>query len=490
MDDFSEQVKREDILMFVNACFACSGQQEFYEDSFIQNLAIDFLHEYMLVSYRNLYAYFLAVGINHFNQSMIIINLLSTGKNIDLNNRQEENNLITQALRVLPPQRAYKIFSILRKKRVNNRRTKAIFKGYINSRPDINFDAVKYRTKFNSALRHTHLKVETELGNFLFKGWKDSKFTIPIFDYFQKAHYSKEAIYNLPFTVAEGLASKWKIPRDVFMKKIKSQMTFTEKFRMQDSANQLKVNLDIDLKKMPLTKLVLYILSFDTQERLQRFDEFEEALNSSAKYVLKNNVIKLGKVAAVLDCSYSTSGSHEKQKRPLGIALAINYLLKNSATEYKSFWTIPNEYDLLVKAKGQTDIASPLIDALEWNPDTVIIISDGYDNSPIGGVEELMRVYKNKIEKKLSKKIQIIHLNPVFSSENYLPKSLSKYIVTLNLREAEDLFLMLNFARFSDKLSTLSELENYLKEKVQKMSIYKSDNSNFDLNVNQVAEQL
>lgn len=85
-----EQVAREDLVMFINACLACTGQREFYDDAWGQKVSIDFLHDYILGNYRLLYARTLAAGINHFNQAQIIIKLLETGRNVASEHRVEE----------------------------------------------------------------------------------------------------------------------------------------------------------------------------------------------------------------------------------------------------------------------------------------------------------------------------------------------------------------------------------------------------------------
>ncbi len=64
-----EQVAREDLVMFINACLSCTGQKEFYDDAYGQQVSIDFLHDYILGNYRLLYARTLAVGINHHDTS-------------------------------------------------------------------------------------------------------------------------------------------------------------------------------------------------------------------------------------------------------------------------------------------------------------------------------------------------------------------------------------------------------------------------------------
>ena len=92
---------------------------------------------------------------------------------------------------------------------------------------------------------------------------------------------------------------------------------------------------------MPLTKLALYILSLDLKTRREKRDKLERIIEARVSNILKRSPVKFGRVCAVLDCSYSSSGSLEKRRRPLGIALAINYLLMQLAREYRAFWTLP-----------------------------------------------------------------------------------------------------------------------------------------------------
>ena len=138
----SERVAQEDLVLFINACFACTGQSEFYGPREDQSVSIRFLHEYILGNYRRLYARTLAAGVNHFNQALIIQNLLLAGAPADRTQRTEEGELILAALLSLPPQRAYHLFRDLRRLRCNNRRTRGVFAAYLARRPDLNFDAV------------------------------------------------------------------------------------------------------------------------------------------------------------------------------------------------------------------------------------------------------------------------------------------------------------------------------------------------------------
>jgi hypothetical protein len=463
-----EQVAREDLVMFINACFACSGQREFYSYDSDRGVSIDFLHDYILGNYRLLYARTLAAGINHFNIAQIILKLLATGSKVQPKHRQEEGALIATALRNLPTQRAWKLLQEIRKRGINNRRSRAIARDYVKERKNITFDVVKYRSKVKAIAIHCHLKLEGEIGDFLFRNWQKKTYQTTLLEQYRQAHYSAESIYQLPFTIAEGFAVKHKIPREVFLNRIQEKMTQTEKLRWQQTSDRLeKVEIDLDWERLPLTKLALYILSLTKEVRIKKYELLEKALKSSAQNTLKIASMQLGKVAAVLDCSYSSSGSSEKRRRPLGVALAAHYLLQGSAKEYRAFWTNSIKDTLLIKASGQTDLATPLLDALAWKADLIIIISDGCENDPPQGAAEILRVYRQKLDP--TRKTAIVHCNPVFDGSDFVLNSISNAIPTVGLRDAEDLPTMLNFARFAEGNVSLSELENYFLKRANKM---------------------
>jgi hypothetical protein len=457
-------VAQEDLVMFINACFSCSGQREFYDDAEGQKVSINFLHDYILGNYRLLYARTLAAGINHFNQAQIIIKLLSTGRDTLPEYRVEEGALITAALNKLPPQRGWGVLQQLQQLRVNNRRTRAIARDYIAMRRDIDFDAIKYRTKVKAAISHTHLKLSGELPKFLFNFHDQKAFNSHLFEQFRKAHYSTEAVYELPFTIAEGFAVKHNIKRETFLKRIQSKMTQTEKLRYQGAATNNEVDINVNWERLPLTKLALYILSLSQEVRAKTFTQFNQAMEAAARNALKKAPMQLGRVATVLDCSYSSFGSTEKRRRPLGVVLAAHYLIKAASQSYRAFWTVPAKHPLLVYPYGQTDLATPLLAALGSGAETIIIISDGCDNDPPNGAYEVLRVYQ-KLDR--LKKTSITHCNPVFSTEEYSLRTLSPYIPTVGLRDAEDLPTMLGFAKFAQGSTTLVDLEAHLAQRTQ-----------------------
>jgi hypothetical protein len=463
-----EQVEREDLVMFINACLSCTGQGEFYDEysySYGQKISLDFLHDYILGNYRRLYTLTLAAGINHFNQAQIVLKLLATGKSASTADREVENQLITATLQHLPPQRAWGLLLQLRKKGINNRRARSIAQNYINSRGNkLPFQAVKYRTKLRAIVSHFHLKLEPEISDFLFGRWQKS-FTTEIFEKFRQAFYSASAIYELPFTVAEGLAVKHQIPRQIFLAKIQGQMTAGEKLRLQGSANQVGLDLSIEPQCLSLTKLALYLLSLKLQQRQEQRLELADWLAKSTVTTLKRTPLQLGKVAAVLDRSYSSSGSREKRRRPLGIALAVNSLLQQVSQEYQAFWTVPIDDPLMVTPRGQTNLAIPILDALAWQPELIVVISDGWENDPPGAVAELLRVYYAKLDPQ--RQVEIVHCNPVFNTNDYELKQISPLVPTIGIREAEDLPTVLAFMHFADGRGSLAELETYLLQRAQ-----------------------
>ncbi|MCO7223285.1 hypothetical protein [Pleionea sp. CnH1-48] len=457
-------IEGEDLVLFINACFTCTGQNEFYEEAYEQGLSIDFLHQYILGNYRRLYALTLATGINHYNQALIIFNLLSSGAPSFAANKLEESNLIWLSLQSLPANRVFKLFATLKKQKVNNRRTRAVIKRYLASRKDPAFDAVKYRTKVKQAIMHAHLKVCDERGRFLFEKESRKPFETPIFDSFQRAKYSKQAIYELPYTVAEGLAQKQGIPRNVFLKSIESNLTKNEKLRLQKSAQrQKKVSLDVDFKTVDVTRLSLYWLSLPYETRKVLKDKFESALDYHAQKLIAGTQLARDKVAVVIDRSFSMWGSQEKQRRPLAVGFAIHQVLKRVVKDYSVFWSTPVKDDLFVQPKGQSNIAEPFVNALKQEPDVLIIVSDGFENDPTGLTSQ---IYQSWLKiKSRTRNTNIIHINPVYDANRFDVKKLSEGITSVGIRNVEDIAVTMEYSRFANGRATIEMLEDYVYRK-------------------------
>lgn len=457
-----DRVAAEDMLMFVNAAITSSGQREFHSGAHEQRLSLDFLHEYMSGNYRDLYAATLALDVNDHNAVHIARTLLATPGDTDLEQRRLEGRLIGRRLRLVAPQRVYGLFSWLRQSRVNNRRTRAIMRDWLAHRPDPAFDAVKYRTQVKHASRHAHLAPATgELGDFLFAARRH--YTQPILEAWRRAHYEQASIYDLPYTVAEGFAAKHKIDRATFLERIAPKMTRMELLRTRGSAQRAGADIAVDLRVMPLTRLASYVLSLPLSERANRRAELTDALRAAAVRVAGRAAGRWGRVAAVLDDSFSTYGSGQKRRRPLAVALACNFLFEALAEHYVPLWTSGRTDALLTYPRGVTPLGERVLDALEHRPERVLIVSDGWDNAPDGMAGEVLRVWRSRLDP--GHQVSAVHLNPEFDAHAFDVKALG-HVPTVGVRDAEDVPALVEFARFTEGRTGLAQLKAHFDDRV------------------------
>jgi hypothetical protein len=467
----ADLVAREDVLMFVNAAITSTGQREFHHDAGGQRLSLEFLHSYMIANYRDLYAAALALNINDHNAALIVRNLLvehagqGDAGNGYRERRRTEGRLIAARLRGLPPQRVLRLFRDLRQAGVNNRRTRAILRDWLSSRPDPAFDAVKYRSAIKSAVRHAHLRLDGELADFLFAPRRRTSFRTPLFETWRRAHYEQSAVYELPFSVAEGFAAEHGIPREVFLERIEPRMTRLERLRVQENARAHGVeSVRADLSRMPLTRLASYVLSLKQDDRVKRRDELDTALRVAARRAAGPLAGQWGRVAAVLDDSFSATGSGAKRRRPLAVALACHYLLRVLATRYTPFWTSGRADELLLYPFGPTPLGERILDALDGDPERLVIVSDGWDNAPPGLAAEVLRVWRTRLDP--DHRVAITHLNPVYDADDFDVRRLAPTVPTAGIRDAEDLPTLVELARLAEGRTGMDDVRAYLAQRV------------------------
>ncbi|MEV0643807.1 hypothetical protein AB0I28_00950 [Phytomonospora sp. NPDC050363] len=469
METAADLVAAEDVLLFVNAALTATGQREFHAEAGRQRLSLDFLHSYMLGNYRELYSGVLALGVNDHNAAMIVHRLLATGAEATPEQRRAEGPLIARRLATLPPQRVYRLFRRLRADKVNNRRTRRIMRDWLAARPDPAFDAVKYRAGLKATLRHAHLPPrDPEVGTFLFSPGGRGRYSTPLLDAWRRAHYEQAALYELPYTVAEGFAAKHRVPRKVFLERIAPRMTRAEGQRMRETAVRSGAPIPApDLSAMPLTRLAAYVLSLSLDDRAGRRTELTCALRAAALRVAGERAGTWGEVAAVLDDSFSSYGSGEKRRRPLAVALAAHHLLEALAVKYTPLWTSGREDALLVHPYGTTPLGRRILDALEHGPQRLVIVSDGWDNAPAGLAAEVLRIWRTRLDP--HHRTRVVHLNPVYDAAGFDVRRLSPSVPTAGVRDAEDLPALVELARFAEGGTGLAELTAYLAERAARM---------------------
>ncbi|KAB2346793.1 hypothetical protein [Actinomadura rudentiformis] len=464
-ETLADLIACEDVLMFVNAAITSTGQREFRHHEGEQRLSLNFLHAYMLHNYRDLYAASLALDINDHNAAIIVRNLLEHAAAAGADQRRSEGRIIARRLALLPPQRVYGLFRDLRRAGVNNRRTRAIMRDWLAARPDPAFDAVKYRGAVKAAVRHAHLDLDDETGAFLFAPHTSRAFQTPIFEAWRRAHYEHGALYDLPYTVAEGFAAKHGIPRAVFLERIEPRLTRRERLGLQENARRRGIEaVAADLTTMPLTRLATYVLALPLDERVKRRAELTAALRTSARRVASGLAGTWGKVAAVLDDSFSTTGSAQKKRRPLAVALAGHFLLEALAGEYVPLWTSGRSDPLLLYPYGPTPLGERILDGLDTGPDRLVIVSDGWDNAPPGLAAEVLRVWRTRLDP--GRRVAVTHLNPVYDADDFDVRRIAPTVPTAGIRDAEDLPALVELARFAEGRVGLGELRAHLDERV------------------------
>ena len=455
-----DRVAREDLLLFVNAGLTATGQGGYYHGLEQERLSLEFLHSYMAVNYRRFYTLLLVAGLNHFNIAQAVQILLSSGCPRGEAEKQSENTLLGLALKSLPPQRAYRLFEKLARARVNNRRCRALIRGYLESRKDLAFDAVKYRARLRTTVLHAHLAVPQEVKRFLFEGAGSQPYSIEILETYRRAHFDQRAIYDLPFTVAQGLAQRKGIAQEEFLEKIAPRMTEREKLRWQQAGAHA-----YDPARADLIELCLYCLRLPSDEREDLLHKAKERAHALVEQLNFSSFLGGKRVATVLDRSRSSFGSERARRRPLALALAVHLTLQAAAgSSYSAHWTHPTPQLKDLAPLGHTALGDSLLEALKQKPDLVVVVSDGRENAPAGACEAIAQA----VEQGLPGPAPLwLHLNPVFDPEEFQPLSLGPSWPVLGIRRIEDLPLAFELASFVKGKASAADLESYLETRLK-----------------------
>lgn len=322
-------VASEDLVTFLGAATTETRQDGFYSTA--TGVPLEFLHEYVRVNYRDLYAATLALAINDLHAGWVIENLLAHTDDTTATTRRAEGPLIAARLAAMPPQRVWKLFERLCRAGKGNRRLRAIAQQWLGTR-DVAFDAIKYRRAMRLVVRHLHLRVPEEVADVLTGRWRRTEWVCgevalatarergerpagsALLATWRRAHYEDRAVFELPFTVAEGLAARRGIDRATLLRR--GALTAGERLRLTTSSARHGVEVGPELARVPLTRLATYALSLDPAERERHREELTAALRTAATRVAGNAAGSWGRVAAVLDDSYSSSGSSPTASTP------------------------------------------------------------------------------------------------------------------------------------------------------------------------------
>lgn len=456
-----DQTAREDVALFLNACMAATRPATKIDLTHGTDQGIVFLHRYVCTHYRALYARVLALPINDFNRLLIVSFLLRDSRERCESQRALERKLIAHTLKDVPVNRVYRCFVDLCRAGVNNRRTRAVMRSFLFAQPDLAFHAVKYRSKLKRIITHNHIKVGAELYDYLCRGAQArDRWQTPLFERVRLVHFDRSKMYDLPLAVAETLAQKYRVPRRRFLKKMQENMTAKEKIRLDGAMTRAKVRHSAHLDHAPLTTLVNAALAVPAAQRLEERARWQPRLEKAAAKVVVGLQRRFGRVALIIDNSESSFRLGDAGNRSLATGLAMAYVLPHLAEHVDYYWTRPVSEPLAAEAVGMTNLALPLIDALQSGVDTVLLVSDGVETVHRGGADLAVQVARR--QRGPGRSLQVLHFNPTFEDQELQPRALGAHITTIGLRDTRYLDFSLEVAHFQHGRRSIHDLTRYL----------------------------
>ncbi len=440
------------------------------------------LHRELFILDRTIYGMsFCLDGVTDFARQKAIKVLLSNPWNENTKptwlTMIHERKIIDYLVSKLKPFQAFNIFLEMKEDNVNNARTvKTIMRYIINSR-NLDYWAVKYRRKLELLFKYCWseknagiIKViltkntfdESErrgLKNHITKYSRNQSMP-KIMDIFECVSFilgndiekprtstiksyeesktdiekgklvPKEILYQVRSTFHLGTSTKADVLRIT-----EKTMTSKETMKVQKSAKKAGTKVAFNPKDLPMIDLLIYSYEMGPDKKIL------EALEEKAKKAAKALPFTFNNIGILVDTSYSMVGSTEGTKlRPIATALALQKMLSYAGTKSTTVYCGPKPgLSYLVFPAGETNLADGFMDVIEKEPDSVFIISDGYENAPEGRLTEVIELVNG-----LGWNLPIYHLNPVSAAESKAAvKSFGKNIPVMSVFKPEAMGLTL-----------------------------------------------
>ena len=468
------------LCLFLDVTATATARKSFYNSREELQQATEVVHREVFELDRGMYGLLLALpGVLDYSKQQGVQTLLAQpgyppppwGNGASLLTLSQETRLITWLTRSLPPQRRLKLFGALKEARVNNARTRRLILRTILDQPDLEWAAVKYRRKIAAALRHAwgikmtgiikSMLAKTELTGkerkilqanlidpILYGGdvceclsfilGNEGPWTLPKLGAYEEAKIRFRAGKKLPPEVMEGIRSTYHPHRssaDV-MELTERQATTGQRIAVQRAAKEKGVEVAFDPAKYDLVRLYVYAYEMEMD------NEIWKAIRE--KTVLKAahlpRPMQFEHVGIVVDTSYSMMGSEEQKHRPIATALAIKNVLQAASESHSTFYTtgvvddsLGANSDLPVTV-GETSLAEAFLKVVEREPDSVFIISDGYENAPAGRLAETVARLRQ-----MGNDTPIYQLSPVMAAETYGTRPLANDVPVLPVNQTINL---------------------------------------------------
>lgn len=465
---------------FMDTAATATSRATFYNTRAEQEAAIALVHRELFEMERGVYtAALMLPGLTDFSRQTGIVRLLSTPQSFEgWMSAKQEGAAICKLSQMLPTQRMLKMFGTLRKERINNARTRRLILSSILNADKLEFWAVKYRRKLETALVHTWGRriasimrtviakrtdertekerqiIQRHLGRFVdqdniarveqcvrFILGDENGLSLRRLVAYRDAKRDLASGRALPFETLEGLRSRFhrdKTSAEV-LELTKSQLTTGQKIGLQRKAQAADVEVEFDPADYDTVRLYVYAYEMGMS------DAIREELVRKARATAARLPVRFEHVGILLDVSESMLGHATQARRPISVALALRDVLAETAAQstiVMSDGQMGSTTELREPA-GDTSLASGLIALLKRSPDVVFVLTDGYENAPAGRFGEVVRAVRQ-----IGVDTPIHQFSPVFAAEAHGIRSLSDVVPGLPVSKPEAIGLGLLKALF------------------------------------------
>jgi len=221
----------------------------------------------------------------------------------------------------------------------------------------------------------------------------------------------KKLMNGLPHLTVMGYRNTYKVDipiADIFEK---SKVSGRQAVQMQAAAKRQGAKVKVNYAKQDIYDLwkVLYykLLAGDP-------DDSDKIIDAIGKQSERKEKIDIGKVTVVIDASKSMQGSDKRPMHPFLTSLSILSILDNIQDVIYVGGTQVKVDDTLsaVIPSGGSDLWRGLVDAVMTGAEKILVISDGYENSPKGMFDYVYKHFKNS-----GHEFELMHINPVFAAD-------------------------------------------------------------------------
>jgi len=428
------------------------------------------IHEQLFEIDRGIYGLSLVLpGVTDYTRQLGISRLLSNPiKGKSILTPAQELMLIHWLTNHLPPQRMLNLFIALKKSRVNNKRTRVLILRSILGYEKLEFWAVKYRHKLAKSLQHAWgerdagiikailsksqesytTKENTILNRMILKYAKkgirkekvfecisfilgnEENLKLLLLKSYHDAKTKFEKGSKLPYEVLEGIRSQFHPDRktgDVLLLS-KKQLTTGQKLALQRKAKEEHVEVKFNPKDYDTVRLYLYAYEMGMTVTIKK------ELKRKAKTLAMRLPTKLNHIGILVDVSESMVGHRTQKRRPIAVTLAIRDVLIAASEKISICYSNGDnlkDFDLIEPA-GETALAEGLVSLLQEKPDSIFILTDGYENTPAGRLNEAIIAAR-----RIGVEIPIYQISPVMAAETLGVRALSEEIPIFPLNQPE-----------------------------------------------------